>query len=164
MKPTKESTLKDYNAGSTIAAIAEKHGCSRQYIHQLLKQNPSYAKLSHRRKKRNPKTINVFFGGKKYFLRSDGYYISTDSSQTPLHRAVYIHYKGLLSPTQDVHHIDGDKSNNTPENLIAIGKSDHGKGHGSAGGKISRRKITPEEQAKLQAARAAARAKKEKKQ
>ena len=44
----------------------------------------------------------------------------------PLHRVIVENELGrLLLRTEDVHHIDGDKSNDAPENLIALANSKH---------------------------------------
>ena len=45
----------------------------------------------------------------------------------------------------DVHHIDGDKSNNDIRNLIAIKHSTHAAINGKIGGMKSRRILTPEQ-------------------
>jgi hypothetical protein len=48
----------------------------------------------------------------------------------PLHRVIAENKIGrLLSTTEDVHHIDGDKMNNSPENLEVLSKSEHAKKH-----------------------------------
>jgi len=42
------------------------------------------------------------------------------------HRLIWEQANGrLLRKDEDVHHIDGDRSNNRPENLVALAKQDH---------------------------------------
>lgn len=49
-----------------------------------------------------------------------------DKSKTfLLHRLVYETFLGSIPKNFDVHHLDGDKQNNTLNNLIALSKRDH---------------------------------------
>lgn len=53
----------------------------------------------------------------------------------PIHaqRWVWINYNGAIPDNMDIHHIDGDKSNNEIENLELISRSDHLKKHWEEG-------------------------------
>lgn len=46
------------------------------------------------------------------------------------HRITWENAHGPLQPGQVVHHIDGDKQNNAPENLVALTQADHARQHG----------------------------------
>lgn len=72
----------------------------------------------------------AIFGG-LVFVRDDetGYYLNSTLS-IRLHRAVYEAVHGPIPDGFHVHHIDFDKSNNEPSNLIALSKEDHHKLHG----------------------------------
>ena len=69
--------------------------------------------------------------GDLVFTRDDttGYYLNA-TCRLRLHRAVYEYYNGAIPDGYQVHHIDHDKSNNEPENLIALTKEDHSRLHG----------------------------------
>lgn len=64
------------------------------------------------------------------FVRDDqtGYYLNS-MLHMRLHRAVYEYYYGAIPDSYHVHHIDHDKANNEPENLIALSQEDHLKLH-----------------------------------
>lgn len=67
-------------------------------------------------------------GGKKYSPDRGGYYrkgSSTQSDYARLHRVVYEEHYGPIPKGWHVHHRDGDKSNNKPENLEALPASEH---------------------------------------
>lgn len=45
----------------------------------------------------------------------------------PLHRVVFFNTHGRMPlPGYNIHHVDGDKLNNAPENLVEITESEHG--------------------------------------
>ena len=61
------------------------------------------------------------------YKRRDGYYqISSGIHQGKLlHRLIYEDYYGSIPKGFQVHHKDGDKTNNNPENLMILSKSNH---------------------------------------
>lgn len=67
-----------------------------------------------------------FFNGKRYYLDSKGYYSASrshttrDKDRRKLHQAVWEHHHGKIPPGMVIHHIDGDKTNNTVYNLCLI--------------------------------------------
>lgn len=69
--------------------------------------------------------IDVFWSN--YYSAKD-----PDNSRHLLHREIYMAHVGPIPDGYIVHHVDHDKYNNQPENLVAISKSDHAKeeGHG----------------------------------
>lgn len=63
-----------------------------------------------------------------YRVRPDGYLRYTDDSY--VHRKVMEDHLGRkLESNEHVHHIDGDKSNNYPCNLMILSNSEHRKEH-----------------------------------
>lgn len=55
----------------------------------------------------------------------------------PLHRVIAENTLGrLLEPGEDVHHRDEDKSNNSPDNLEVLSKSEHARRHADSRGEI----------------------------
>jgi hypothetical protein len=62
------------------------------------------------------------------YITKQGYHLIYDGSKyTPAHRLAFPN----LSSNIVVHHIDGDKLNNTLENLIPLSKKSHREAHGS---------------------------------
>lgn len=53
-----------------------------------------------------------------------------------LHRIVYETFHGLIPRGMQVHHIDGDRNNNRPENLTILTAHDHISGHMKEPGRI----------------------------
>lgn len=76
-----------------------------------------------------------FFDGRK-FTRDEktGYYLCSTKDSTGsrkrMHVYVWEHYNGLVPNGYHIHHIDGDKSNNTIENLQLLSATEHEKLHG----------------------------------
>lgn len=61
------------------------------------------------------------FRGKRYYLC--GFYFQRVGMR--LHRAVWEHHNGSVPPGLHVHHVDGNRSNNDPRNLVLLHRSDH---------------------------------------
>jgi hypothetical protein len=62
-------------------------------------------------------------------MRGDGYF---SYSVPENHRRVYEAFHNVKLPSNVwVHHIDGDKSNNSVSNLVALSASEHGDTHSS---------------------------------
>lgn len=63
-----------------------------------------------------------------------GYFLSANKTdigrRERLHRYVYRHYVGEIPAGYHVHHINEDKNDNEPENLMAMSCNDHEKLHG----------------------------------
>ncbi len=76
-----------------------------------------------------------FFEGRK-FTRDvkTGYYLCSTNDSTGsrkrMHVYVWEHYNGLVPNGCHIHHIDGDKSNNTIQNLQLLPAEEHEKLHG----------------------------------
>ena len=79
------------------------------------------------------------FNGKKYYPSGNGYYKCNGHY---LHRDIMeYHLKRKLKTNEVVHHIDGNRENNTLENLEIISDLVHRKYHGHQ----KKRRLTPEE-------------------
>ena len=77
----------------------------------------------------------VYFG-KKFTRRKDGYYIRRDWVKSQkryialcAHRWVWENTNGPIPENLDIHHLDGNPSNNSIENLALCTRSDHLKNH-----------------------------------
>lgn len=66
-------------------------------------------------------------------LKSDGYILtSVDGRYVREHRLVMERVLGRkLEPVEDVHHIDRNKRNNHPSNLVVLTRSEHAQLHAS---------------------------------
>lgn len=65
------------------------------------------------------------------YERPDGYWASFDGlgKKYLKHRLVWKIHNGEIPKGMDVHHIDGNKSNNNIENLELVSKEEHAKKH-----------------------------------
>jgi hypothetical protein len=72
----------------------------------------------------------IVWNGRKYTMRENGYYASTSKGRTYLHREVWQNANGPIPTGHDVHHIDGNKENNSAKNLALHTASEHGRRHG----------------------------------
>ena len=61
------------------------------------------------------------------FLNNNGYYVIKRSNQiyVSLHREIYKKYNGEIPEGWEIHHKDCNKTNNSPENLVALSSSQH---------------------------------------
>ena len=68
-----------------------------------------------------------------YYLSSKRIYSSLDHKEKRrrLHRCVWEFYNGAIPSGYEVHHIDGDKSNNDISNLQLLSNAEHMKLHGA---------------------------------
>lgn len=76
--------------------------------------------------------ISTKFGNAS--IDKNGYYIITSVKEgnrgKRLHRLIYEDFHGVtLSPKADIHHIDGDKLNNHPDNLELLSHGEHSRQH-----------------------------------
>ena len=120
-KPDIETTKKMYDLyqqGHSCTAVGKAFDVSRQAVFKRFKRQG----LKLRETKPLPYLIYL---GKKYTLRANGYYGCTKGKRGFLHRAVWEHNNGKIGKGWDVHHIDGDKTNNAIENLELYTKSEH---------------------------------------
>ena len=70
------------------------------------------------------------FEGRRYYLCGKYFQDSNAEGEKRLHRVVWLAYCGAIQEGHHVHHIDGDRSNNQPENLLCIPGYEHNRSHG----------------------------------
>lgn len=107
-----------YKAGMSLSEIAEKEGCTRQSVFGLF----AYRGW----KMRSPVSLcGVYFNGGYYTMRNNGYLGKTTGERTLLHRDVWELHNGEIPRGFDIHHKDGDRTNNAITNLECLSKSEH---------------------------------------
>jgi len=72
----------------------------------------------------------MYFLGKKYYLHKMGYYVRDERingkrKRLLLHREIYKEIFGSIPSGHHIHHKDGNRLNNSLENLECISASDH---------------------------------------
>ena len=70
-----------------------------------------------------PRPIHAFVDGKGYIC------LANDNCVRRIHRLIAQSIYGTIPDGHDVHHIDGDKQNNSPENLEVIDRKTHAHRH-----------------------------------
>ena len=70
------------------------------------------------------------FEGRRYYLCGKYFQDSASDGEKRLHRAVWIAWHGAIHEDHHVHHCDGDRSNNQPENLFCLPGDEHNREHG----------------------------------
>jgi hypothetical protein len=112
-----------YEQGFSCSEVGKIVGASRQAVWEKLKN----AKVETRAKNELP---YVTYNGYKFTISSStGYYRCTipKMGRIHLHRYKYICEVGPVEKWQDIHHIDGDKTNNEIGNLECLARSEHTK-------------------------------------
>jgi hypothetical protein len=127
--PDIQTTNEMYNLylkGYSISKVGKAFQVSRQTVFQRFKR----AGMQLRSKALLPFMV---FNGKKYTLRNNGYLACTDGVRSSMHRDVWCFHNGEMPENYDIHHINGDKTDNRLENLQILPKSEHTKLHGFRG-------------------------------
>jgi hypothetical protein len=71
-----------------------------------------------------------FLRRSRTFINSRGYLIATDGATAKrYHRLLYMAHHGPIESNRQIHHIDGDKKNNSPNNLTALTPKEHAACH-----------------------------------
>jgi len=63
--------------------------------------------------------------GRRYFRKKTGHYRSSNPHYQYLHRVVWQMCCGCIPAEHDIHHVDGNRSNNTLLNLQMLSHSEH---------------------------------------
>lgn len=119
-----ESMYAEYCLGSSIEEVAKRWQRSRQTVHKMFQRRGYPMRLTY-----TGRRDVIAYGAQNYTPADVGYYRCTTGDRHYLHRRVYVDHHGELPPDWDVHHIDHDKANNDPANLIALSKDDHTRLH-----------------------------------
>jgi len=114
--------------------IAKKYGCSKKYVLDKLKEFGIDTRTAGQTRKLHYKNggVHPMQGKRKIVHHHDGYdylYIGNGKYQS-VHRLVWISANNQEIPRgYQVHHIDGNKRNNNPDNLILLSEREHKKLH-----------------------------------
>lgn len=111
-----------YAKGMSLAETAKSIGVTRQCVYKAFKKRGFRLRTS------IPCGFQIY-DGKKFTLRSNGYYALTTDDRCLMHR--YIGEKEIcdIPDGWDVHHINGDKSDNRRDNLVCFPKAEHTRRH-----------------------------------
>jgi predicted DNA-binding protein YlxM (UPF0122 family) len=107
-----------YLQGLSLEQVAKSIGVTRQCVYKAFK-------------KRNLTLRGVnfqpfqFYDGKKFTLRSNGYYSLTTDDRCLMHRYVWENEIGKIPDGWDIHHKDEIRSHNYIDNLECLSKPDH---------------------------------------
>jgi transposase-like protein len=117
----RDEVVTAYQNGESSTSIAERFNCSDDAVRDTLKK----AGVKIRKRGTPPAPL----GTKK--TNSRGYvYVMTNDSWRPEHRVVMESKIGsTLSPNEHVHHENEDRSDNSPDNLEILDRSEHGRKH-----------------------------------
>jgi len=102
-------------------------------------------KIRKKRKGRYAKAANPNWKGGKYISHGYAYVqIAQTGQYAREHRLVAEQFLGRkLSANEIVHHVNGNKQDNRPENLIILNRSEHGKHHFPIGSLFGIHQISP---------------------
>ena len=111
-----------YLKGKSLSGVANSLNITRQSVYKAFK-------------KRGYKLRSVeyrdyqIYNGKKFTLRNHGYYALSNRNRCLLHRYIWMNEVGEIPEGWDVHHSNGNKSDNHLSNLACLPKSEHAKHH-----------------------------------
>jgi flagellar basal body rod protein FlgC len=124
-------TLKYIHEGLSVERIAQEVGCAKCTVYRALKRNGIKTNLERGITPvyRNG-IINDSNGYKR--IRIPGHPKSNQAGYVSEHVLVVEQkYKRLPRRNEHIHHIDGDKQNNLPDNLLLCTRKEHGNIHAS---------------------------------
>ena len=113
-----DEIYESYLTGLSLEQCANSIGVSRQCVYKAFKKRGLTLRGP------NFKPIQIY-DGKKFTLRPNGYYSLTISNRMLMHRYVWEKERYKIPIGYDIHHIDGNKSNNSILNLECLTKSEH---------------------------------------
>ena len=124
-----------YAQGFTQREIGERYGVSQKSVWRFMKNNGIKARVAYKRDQRGEKN-DYWRGG---CVRSEGYIFRVALGHPKAKKCGnYVREHVLVAETalgrllrddEVVHHIDGDKSNNSPENLAVMTRAEHSHYH-----------------------------------
>lgn len=107
-----------YDGGATIREVAQEFGMSRSGVHYVAVQDGwSTRRVGGRQR--------VTYRGDSFSLTSSGYYRRTSEPRLLLHRVIWEDEFGSIPSGMEVHHKDGDGTNNDLDNLELLSSSEH---------------------------------------
>jgi len=116
--PIYEAGYQMYLDGMSLAQVASYFKITRQAVYKAFvlrgytMRGPNFRP-------------HQFYDGRKFTLRSTGYYSLTTDDRMLMHRYVYEKQNGKIPDGFDIHHINRNKADNEVSNLECISKSDH---------------------------------------
>src|SRR3990167_228825 len=109
-----------YLAGYSLAQVAKAFGVSRQSVYE------AFALRSFKLRDKPEPLPFVMYKGRKYTIKKQyGYYSCTSGDRARLHRVMWADAHGPIPEGMDIHHRNGDKTDNRLGNLELITKSKH---------------------------------------
>ena len=129
-----EMMYEQYVEGFSLAEVGKMFGVTRQSVYTMFKCR----ELELRKKKVLPLQ---FFNQEKFTIMNTGYYRSTFKERNLMHRYVWEFYNGKIKDGYDIHHIDGDKTNNKIENLECMKKEEHSSKYGKKQNQYTKNKL-----------------------
>jgi transposase len=116
----KKEIVNLYKQGFTYEEIGKMFNRTKQSIYDLLKRHNLIV----------PRKFLPFFmvDGMRFSINSQGYY-ACRTKKLRLHIYLWEKENGKKPDGYDLHHIDGDKSNNNLSNLLLVNHKEHGRLH-----------------------------------
>lgn len=107
-----------YLEGKSISQVAILINTTRQSVF-------NYFKTRGLKLRKTPDRECQLYDGKKFTLRNNRYFSLSNGDRCLMHRYVWQKEKGIIPNGYDIHHIDGNRSNNNITNLECISKAEH---------------------------------------
>jgi hypothetical protein len=107
-----------YLSGLSLSQVADSLGVTRQCVYKAFKKRGLTLRGI------NYQPIQIY-GDIKFTLRPNGYYSMTTNNRCLMHRYVWEHEVGKIPKGWDIHHKNGQKSDNRIENLECLPKAEH---------------------------------------
>lgn len=111
-----------YANGMSLSETAEQIGVTRQCVYKAFK------KRGLKLRSVEPQKFQIY-EGRKFTIRNHGYYALTTDDRCLMHRFIWEREKNAIPDGWDIHHINGDRSDNRLENLICLPKDEHTRIH-----------------------------------